>query len=83
MYLTADSPNELETVDTGKVYVIGGIVDRNRHKCICLKRAEAAGVAHARLPIQKNVTLSTSAVSSVCVGMAGCSNGCFCCVYYA
>lgn len=45
-----------------QVYVIGGIVDRNRHKGICLARAQAAGVGHARLPILKHVTLSTSAV---------------------
>ncbi|KAI8475532.1 MAG: hypothetical protein J3K34DRAFT_517347 [Monoraphidium minutum] len=65
VYLTADSPNELDTIDTSKVYIIGGIVDRNRHKRICLERAEAAGVAHARLPIQKHMQLSTSAVITV------------------
>jgi hypothetical protein len=49
------------------VYVIGGIVDRNRHKRICLERAEKAGVAHARLPIQKHLQLSTSAVRRACL----------------
>jgi tRNA (guanine9-N1)-methyltransferase len=32
VYLTADSPNVLSQVDPAKVYVIGGIVDRNRYK---------------------------------------------------
>lgn len=41
VYLTADSPNELSSLDPVKKYIIGGIVDRNRHKNICFKKAEA------------------------------------------
>lgn len=32
IYLSADSENVLETVDMDSTYIIGGIVDRNRHK---------------------------------------------------
>jgi tRNA (guanine9-N1)-methyltransferase len=39
IYLTADSPNVLETLDEGKTYVLGGIVDRNRYKVSRLLRS--------------------------------------------
>lgn len=53
VYLTADSPHELPAgpLDVGRVYVVGGLVDRNRHKGATLAAATAAGVAHARLPL--------------------------------
>mmetsp|Transcript_367 Transcript_367/g.598 ORF Transcript_367/g.598 Transcript_367/m.598 type:complete len:387 (-) Transcript_367:758-1918(-) len=65
VYLTADSENELDDLDSSKIYIIGGIVDHNRYKSLCLNRATAAGVATARLPITKHVQLETSAVLAV------------------
>jgi tRNA (guanine9-N1)-methyltransferase len=62
VYLTADSPNELVQLDSSKIYIIGGIVDRNRHKGICYKRAQEAGIATAKLPISQHVKLQTSVV---------------------
>ena len=32
VYLSADSPNELATLSEDEIYIIGGMVDRNRHK---------------------------------------------------
>ena len=32
VYLTADSPNVIHSLEKDKVYIIGGLIDRNRHK---------------------------------------------------
>lgn len=51
VYLTSDSPNTLTELKPYSTYIIGGIVDRNRHKGICYKRAMDRGVKTASLPI--------------------------------
>jgi tRNA (guanine9-N1)-methyltransferase len=60
VYLTADSPNTVQTLDASKVYVIGGIVDRNRHPLLTLKKAERLGIATAKLPLAEHVTMGGS-----------------------
>lgn len=39
MYLTADSPKTITLLEKGKVYILGGLVDRNAHKGLCFKKA--------------------------------------------
>ncbi|KOS13006.1 hypothetical protein Malapachy_1429 [Malassezia pachydermatis] len=51
IYLTADTDDTIDALEPGKTYVIGGIVDRNRYKYLCSKKAEALGLRMARLPI--------------------------------
>lgn len=40
MYLTADAEEELTSMSADEAYVIGGLVDRNRHKNLCKDRAK-------------------------------------------
>ena len=62
VYLTADSPHEIQELDPKKVYIVGGLVDRNRHKGVCLKKAEEQGIQTARLPIGQYIQLASSQV---------------------
>lgn len=39
VYLTADSPDTITHLEKGKVYILGGLVDRNAHKGLCFKKA--------------------------------------------
>ncbi len=66
VYLTADSENLTTTLDPSLIYIIGGIVDHNRHKKLTFNKAEAQGIKHARLPIREcGVRLMTSCVLTV------------------
>lgn len=55
VYLTADSENLLTVLDPTDVYIIGGIVDRNRYVNLTLDRANEQGIRHGRLPIGDHV----------------------------
>ncbi|PVH16940.1 uncharacterized protein CXQ87_004498 [Candidozyma duobushaemuli] len=57
-YLTADTENELEELTVGETYIIGGIVDKNRHKRLCLDKAKELGLKVARLPIGKFIKMN-------------------------
>lgn len=51
IYLSSDSPDTLTELKPYSTYIIGGLVDRNRHKGICYKRAMDRGIKTAKLPI--------------------------------
>jgi len=53
IYLTNDSPNELDHLDDSKTYVIGGIC--HEQKLETIQTAYQLGIATARLPVEKYV----------------------------
>lgn len=65
VYLTADSDNVIEELDISKIYIIGGLVDRNRWKGITMKKAVDQGIQTAKLPIGAFLKMSSSQVLTV------------------
>ncbi|KAL8971153.1 MAG: hypothetical protein Q9183_001187 [Haloplaca sp. 2 TL-2023] len=59
VYLTSDSPDTLTELKPYGVYIIGGIVDKNRHKGMCYKRAMDRGIRTAKLPIGDYMKMSS------------------------
>jgi tRNA (guanine9-N1)-methyltransferase len=60
VYLTSDSTTTLDTLSDDTIYVIGGIVDRNRLKYATINRAEKElNVSTAKLPLTEYLTSTT------------------------
>lgn len=59
VYLTSDSPNTLTRLRPYSTYIVGGLVDRNRHKGICYKRAMERGIKTAKLPIGDHMQMAS------------------------
>ncbi|CAJ1942202.1 unnamed protein product [Cylindrotheca closterium] len=51
VYLTSDSDNVISYLKSDEIYIIGGIVDRNRLKGKCYDEALKYNISHARLPL--------------------------------
>lgn len=65
VYLTADSDCILTELDSSCIYIIGGLVDRNRYPCITAQRAQLWNIGTARLPIQDYCQLGGSNILTV------------------
>ncbi|EHN00387.1 Trm10p [Saccharomyces cerevisiae x Saccharomyces kudriavzevii VIN7] len=57
VYLTADTDEKLEKLEPGMRYIVGGIVDKNRYKDLCLNKAQKMGIPTRRLPIDEYINL--------------------------
>ena len=62
VYLTADSECLIDQLEESKIYIIGGLVDRNRWKGLTLEKAKSQGIATAKLPISEHMKLTGSMV---------------------
>jgi tRNA (guanine9-N1)-methyltransferase len=65
VYLTSDSPYTLESLSPNTSYIIGGIVDKNRHKGLCYHRACERGIPTAKLPIGEYMTMQSRSVLAI------------------
>ncbi|KAJ5475491.1 tRNA (guanine(9)-N1)-methyltransferase [Penicillium diatomitis] len=62
IYLSSDSDNILTELKPYSTYIIGGLVDKNRHKAVCYRSAISQGVKTAKLPIGEYVEMSSRQV---------------------
>ncbi|KAM0552014.1 hypothetical protein ACHAPJ_008124 [Fusarium lateritium] len=62
VYLSSDSPYTLERLEPNTSYIIGGLVDKNREKGLCYKRARERGIRTARLPIGQYMVMQSRTV---------------------
>lgn len=53
VYLSPDASEVLRTIDSKKIYVIGGLVDETRQKNVTVNQAKEFGVRCERLPIEE------------------------------
>lgn len=63
IYLSGDADESLPEVDDilsdeSTIFVIGGLVDHNRHKDLCRNRAMKRNIKTARLPVREHIKLS-------------------------
>ena len=62
VYLSAEGEETLDAIDADRdIYVIGGLVDRNHHRGLTHRRALAAGVPTARLPLEEHMQMNADA----------------------
>jgi tRNA (guanine9-N1)-methyltransferase len=62
IYLSSDSPDTLTELKPYSTYIIGGLVDKNRHKGICYKTAMEKGIKTAKLPIGEYIQMASRSV---------------------
>ncbi|ROT35748.1 hypothetical protein SODALDRAFT_328133 [Sodiomyces alkalinus F11] len=62
VYLSAESPNTLDRLEPNTNYIIGGLVDRNREKGLCHRRARERGIRTAKLPIGEYLQMASRRV---------------------
>ncbi|KAF2731088.1 hypothetical protein EJ04DRAFT_410777, partial [Polyplosphaeria fusca] len=62
VYLSSDSDATLDRLKPNSTYIIGGLVDKNREKGLCHKRACSRGIKTAKLPIGEFMKMNSRQV---------------------
>ncbi|KAI9743361.1 MAG: tRNA (guanine(9)-N(1))-methyltransferase [Claussenomyces sp. TS43310] len=62
VYLSSDSEHTLSVLSPYTTYIIGGLVDKNRYKGVCYKRARERGIPTAKLPIGEYMSMQSRTV---------------------
>ena len=62
VYLSSESDETLEELKPFSTYIVGGLVDKNREKGVCHKRATSRNVRTAKLPIGKYLNMASRKV---------------------
>ena len=62
VYLSSESEVTLDRLKPYSTYIIGGLVDKNRHKGICHKKATELGIKTAKLPISEFLEMKSRQV---------------------
>nr|POE48669.1 trna (guanine(9)-n1)-methyltransferase [Quercus suber] len=62
VYLSSEGTEDLIELKPYSTYIIGGLVDKNREKGICYKRATQKGIRTARLPIGEFLEMASRKV---------------------
>ena len=65
IYLSSDASETLTELEPHGVYIIGGLVDKNRHKGICHRKAMEGNVRTAKLPIGEYMQMNSRSVLTV------------------
>ncbi|CAI7577479.1 unnamed protein product [Penicillium glandicola] len=58
IYLSSDSENTLTELKPYSTYIVGALVDKNRHKAVCYNQAVAKGIKTAKLPIGQYIQMA-------------------------
>lgn len=80
VYLTSEADETLTELKPYSTYIIGGLVDKNREKGVCYKRATKRGIKTARLPIgefmdmQSRKVLATNHVNEIMLKWLECGD---------
>lgn len=70
VYLSGDSTEtiaecqEIQAANNG-IFIIGGLIDHNRHKGLALERAEKYGVGHGQLPIGDHIRMTQRRILAI------------------